>query len=78
MSKQKTRIQNLLIKHMVWTAAISFCLLLSIWISNEYSFFLKKSKLLRDEYLTSQKGLLKTEVNTVVEYINYMKSQVEI
>ena len=77
MSNQKTGIQNLLIKHMVLTAAISFCLLLSIWVFNEYSFFLKKAKTLRNVYLTSQRALLKSEVNTVVEYINYMKSQVE-
>jgi len=77
MVKQKIGIQNFLVKHMVLTAAISFCLLLSIWIINEYAFFLKESNLLRAEYLTSQKGLLKSEVNTVVEYINYVKSQVE-
>ena len=73
MIKQKIGIQNFLVKHMVLTAAISFCLLLFIWIFNEYSFFLKKSKMLREEYLTAQKELLKSEVNNVVEYINYMK-----
>ncbi len=78
MVKQKIGIQNFLVRHMVLTAAISFCLVLFIWISNEYAFFLTKSKLLREEYLTSQKGMLKSEVNNVVEYINYMKSQIEI
>ncbi len=62
---------------MVLIAFICFGLLLSIWIFNEYSFFLFESKSLRGEYLDSQKDLLRNEVNHVVKHVNYMKSQTE-
>jgi PAS domain S-box-containing protein len=74
MKKIKIGIEEFLIRHMVLVAFITSSLMLTIWIGNEYSFFLSESKLLREEYFRSEKAKLRMEVNNVVDYINYMKS----
>ncbi len=75
MKKTKIGIQDFLIRHMVFVALITAGLIISIWIVNEYSFFLAESKTLREEYLRSEKAKLRSEVNNVVDYVNYMKSR---
>ena len=77
MKKKNIGIQEFLIRHMVFIAFVSFGLLLFIWVINEYSVFSSESKLLREEYQNSQKAMLRSEVNNVVDYIEYMKAQTE-
>ena len=45
---------------------------------NEYSVFSNEAKSLRDQYQSSQKTLLKSQVNNVIDYVEYMKAQTEI
>ena len=47
------------------------------WIYNEFYRFKDESEKLRIEYFESQKSLIKTETEKVVEYIKFKKSQVE-
>ncbi|RJP74686.1 MAG: PAS domain S-box protein [Desulfobacteraceae bacterium] len=75
MKKIKVGIEEFLIRHMVFVAFVTASLMLTIWIMNEYSFFLSESKTLREDYLRDEKAKLRSEVNNVVDYINYMKSQ---
>ncbi len=77
MTKKNIGIQEFLIRHMVFIAFVSFGLLLVIWVFNEYSIFSSESKLLREEYQNSQKAMLRSEVNNVVNYVEYMKAQTE-
>jgi hypothetical protein len=48
--KEKSGIQEFLIRHMVFIAFVSFGLLLFIRVFNEYSDFSSESKLLREEH----------------------------
>jgi PAS domain S-box-containing protein len=77
MEKQKIGIQKFLIKHLVVVTFFSFGLLTSIWILNEYLIFSSESASLREEYLDSQRAILKSEVTNVVDYVKYMKVQTE-
>lgn len=75
MKKKNIGIREFLIRHMVFIAFISFGLLFFIWVVNEYSVFLSESESLREKFQTSQKEMLRSEVNGVVDYVEYMKTQ---
>ena len=70
-------IQNFLLRQMTVIVTISFGLLLTIWIYSEYAFFVSELKSSQEVYLSSQKAQLRSEVNNVFDYINYMKTQTE-
>ena len=77
MKNKKIGIQKFLIRNMVFIAFVSSGLLLFIWAINEYYGFSSESKLLREEYQNSQKAMLRSEVNNVVDYVEYMKAQTQ-
>ena len=77
MKKKNIGIQEFLIRHMVFIAFVSFGLLLFIWAINEYAVFSSESKMLRENYQNSQKAMLRSQVDNVVDYVEYMKAQTE-
>ncbi len=77
MKKKNIGIQEFLIRHMVFISFIFVWFLLFTWVINEYFVFSSESNLLREEYQNSQKAMLRSEVNNVVNYIDYMKTQTE-
>ena len=62
---------------MVILALISVGLVGYSWIINEYKRFKKEEATLREEYVTTQKNILKNETDKVIDYIEYKKSQAE-
>ena len=52
---------------------VSLCItgLSFFWISHEYKRFNKEVKILRDEYIETQKLLIKNEINRVIHYIQH-------
>ena len=60
---------------MISIAVISILLLGILMIHNDYSNFNGVSKELRDEFMESQKAIIKNEVDKAVDYIEYMKSR---
>ncbi|MCE5249322.1 cache domain-containing protein [bacterium] len=63
---------------MVLVTFIPIVILGYFWISQEYKVFKKESDKLRQNYIETQKSLIKNEVDKVSDYIDYMRSQTEI
>lgn len=70
-------IQFAFLVYMVGIAAFSIILWGSVSIIADYVDFRKNSSELRDEYLISQKEMLKSSVSEVIKYIDYMKNEAE-
>ncbi|MBF0509655.1 MAG: cache domain-containing protein, partial [Deltaproteobacteria bacterium] len=47
-----------------------------LWISHLYAKFHEDTEVLRQDYLKSQKNIIKKEVEAVIDYINYKKSMI--
>jgi len=60
---------------MVTLTLISVGLVGYFWIKNEHERFKKEEVTLREEYLASQKNLIKNETEKVLDYIEHEKSQ---
>jgi len=73
----KTSIQTKFLRNMITIALVSIGLWCVIWIHGEYSAFKVESESLRTKYTESQKEMLKSEVVSVVKYIDYVKSKAE-
>ncbi|WP_200762619.1 cache domain-containing protein [Nitrosophilus alvini] len=72
--------ENISLLSLLGTVFIIFLLMISIGyivILKEYRDFEKESKQIEKKYIENQKLKLKTEVNRVIDYINYYKSQTE-
>ncbi|MBF0226814.1 MAG: cache domain-containing protein [Desulfobacterales bacterium] len=78
MKKKLISIQTMFLKNIILTSLASLGVLCLFWIYGEYNDFIWESELLRREYVQSQKRMLKNEVNSVVNYIEYMKNRTEI
>ena len=62
---------------MIILAVISVGLIGILWITNEYGRFKNEKKLLKEEYISSQKNLIRNETQNVIDYIAFKNSQVE-
>ena len=62
---------------MVIIAVVTVITIGYFWIYNEYDRFKDESIKLKDEYLESQRSLIKTETEKVVEYIQFKKKEAE-
>ena len=62
---------------MIILAVISVGLIGILWITNEYGRFKNEKKLLKEEYVSSQKNLIRNETQNVIDYIAFKNSQVE-
>lgn len=77
MWKDKSSIETKFFNKMTLIVFASIGLWCLIWIHDEYATFKSESESLREEYLQSQKAILKKEVAGVVKYINDMRKQSE-
>jgi PAS domain S-box-containing protein len=62
---------------MIFISFISTAIIGYIWISHEFRRFERDSEKMRTEYIESQKLLIKSEVQRVVDYIDYMRSRTD-
>ena len=62
---------------MVVLAVISVGLVGYFWIKNEYARFKKEEIALREEYVESQKSLIRHETGQVIDYVGFKVSQAE-
>ncbi|UCD77229.1 MAG: cache domain-containing protein, partial [Desulfobacterales bacterium] len=75
--KIKYGVTKIFLYSLVSLAFISVGLVGSFWILNEYERFRKEAAALREDYINTQKSLIKTETEKVIDYIEYKKSQAE-
>jgi PAS domain S-box-containing protein len=75
--KTKYGITKTFLYSMVLLAFISVGLVGYFWITNEYERFQKEEITLKEEYIASQKFLIKNETENVIDYIAFKKSQVD-
>ena len=76
--KAKRSIRSLIFLNMVLVTLVSLGLWSIFWIYNGYREFKTDAEVLRQEYVNGQKELIKQEVDTVLSYINNMRTQTEI
>ncbi len=77
MSKPVTSIRQLFLKNMMFTAMGSIIFLGIVWVQIEYAAFSADADEIRQSFITSQKQMLRAEVNRVLEYVQYMRNQTE-
>jgi PAS domain S-box-containing protein len=70
-----TSIKKFLLQHMVFIAVISFVCLYFLWVLNEYAEFKEESASIKENFVASEKERLKTQVQAVLEYVQYMRGQ---
>ncbi len=73
--KKNDHITKTFLYCMVTLTLISVGLVGYFWIKNEHERFKKEEVTLREEYLASQKNLIKNETEKVLDYIEHEKSQ---
>ena len=74
MKNNKPRLSALILKNMMFIAFLSIGLFSFLWTSDQYADFKTEVRQLREDYIASQKNLLKFQVENVVDYIRYMKN----
>jgi nanoRNase/pAp phosphatase (c-di-AMP/oligoRNAs hydrolase) len=72
-----TKLTRVFFFYLIVGMTLSFFLLGFLWITWEYERFNQMSEHLRSEFLSSQKEKIKRDVEKVIEYIEYKKSQTE-
>jgi PAS domain S-box-containing protein len=75
--KTKYGIIETFLYSMVILTVISVALVGYFWIMNEYERFKKEALTLREEYVESQKNLIKHETGQVIDYVEFKISQAE-
>ena len=75
--RNKPKLSRRIIINLLLTTLLSIGLLGFFWIQSEYSNFQTESNSMRARYLSSYKDFLKTEVGTVLSYIEYQRTRVE-
>ena len=75
--KTKYGITETFLYSMVILAVVSVSLVGCFWIMNEYEKFKKEEIALREEYVESQKSLIKHETGQVIDYVGFKISQAE-
>jgi two-component system, cell cycle sensor histidine kinase and response regulator CckA len=75
MIKTKISLVRTIFISMTTIAVISILLLGIMILTNQYERFNKRSKSLRDEFIETQKSIIKSEVDKAVDYIKYMQSK---
>lgn len=76
-TKSNKSIIRIFLYSMIFISFISTAIIGYLWISHEFRRFEKDSEKMRTEYIESQKGLVKNEVQRVVDYIGYMRSRTD-
>jgi PAS domain S-box-containing protein len=70
-------IKKLLLHNMLFITFISFTCLYFFWVLNEYTKFNEESASVKEKFVASEKERLKTQVQAVLEYVQYMRNQTE-
>jgi PAS domain S-box-containing protein len=77
MRPARKSIDKIFLYSMTALAVVSISILAGLFISYLYREFGKESQELRREYIDNQKVIIRNEVETVIDYIDYMKSLTE-
>jgi PAS domain S-box-containing protein len=75
--KRKYGINETFLYSMVILAITSVVLVGYFWIKNAYDRFKREEATIREEYMDSQKSLIKQETDKVIDYIQFKTSQAE-
>jgi PAS domain S-box-containing protein len=74
MARENKSIFRTFMFHMLAISCFSVVVAGYFWISQEYASFHAESKELRENYLESQRDMIRNEVQKVVDYVDYMRS----
>jgi PAS domain S-box-containing protein len=77
LSKKNMSISSVFRRNMTIVAVLSTFLIGSLWVYSDITRYNKESETLKIESLESQRHLLKTEVESIIDFIDYQKSQAE-
>ena len=75
--RNKPKLSQRIILYFLLAVILSIGLLGFFWIQSEYADFRTESESMRTGYIASYKDILKTEVDTVLTYIDYQKARVK-
>ncbi len=75
--KKKQGFANAMFFNTITIIVLTVSLLGYLWITNEYQRFNRESERLRKEYIATQQGIIRSEVNRQIDYINYMRQTTE-
>ena len=73
--RNKPKLSQRIILYFLLAVILSIGLLGFFWIQSEYADFRTESESMRTGYIASYKDILKTEVDTVLTYIDYQKAR---
>jgi len=62
---------------LILITTLSITIIGYLWISSEYTRFRQKSQQIRSDFIASRKALIKGEVLSAVDFIDYKRSQTE-
>lgn len=77
MRNSKLSLSKIFLLSMVFTTAFSILITGHFLVSSVYSRFREESKMLRRDYLESQKSLVKNQIEGVIDYIEYRRSKTD-
>jgi signal transduction histidine kinase len=75
--KHKLSLASVFLFTLIFLSFLSFGTIGILWIRSEYIQFKRISTTYESEYINSQKAILKGEVERVIDFINYMRTQTE-
>lgn len=78
MIPRRTSIKTFFLRNMIFLAVTSILLWCMVWVYSELSAFHSEILSLRDNYINSQKEVLKKEVTNLTRYINSLEQNKEI
>jgi PAS domain S-box-containing protein len=73
--KRKRSMNKTFLVYQMLVAVVSITVVGSLWVYSQYSDFQREARTAKEFYLTSQRSLIKGEVEKVVDYIRYQKAQ---
>ncbi len=71
----KNKLTRLFLLNLLAGTTLSSIILGSLWVAGEYDRFQQESEALKSQFIAEQKDLLKREIDNVVEFIEFKKSQ---
>jgi PAS domain S-box-containing protein len=73
--KTKPSMNRTFLASQTLVAVVSIALVGSLWIYSQYSGFQQEAEAIRQEYLVSQRAVIKNEVDKVVDFVHYQQAQ---
>ena len=77
LSKRNMSISSVFRRNMTIVAVLSTFIIGSLWVYSDFARYNKESETLKTDLLESQRYLVKGEVETIIEFIQFQNSKTE-